>query len=118
MRIIEASKEDLTKKELYLLTMSPEIQKISDVIGQVIDIDAWLKYADSDHKAEESGEEKEQIILSLLSPEGESFATNSPTFIKDFEKMLSLFAGDLKRIEVIAGTSKNGRQFVTCKYAE
>lgn len=117
MRIIEASKTDLTKKELYLLTMSPEIQKISDVTGQVIEIAAWLKYADLDHTSGEE-EPKEQVILSLLSTDGESFATNSPTFIGDFDKMISLFEGDLQKVEVISGTSKNGRQFVTCKYAD
>ena len=93
------------------------VKKISDVTGQVIEIAAWLKYADLDHTSGEE-EPKEQVILSLLSTDGESFATNSPTFIGDFDKMISLFEGDLQKVEVISGTSKNGRQFVTCKYAD
>lgn len=53
-----------------------------------------------------------------MTPEGEVFGTNSATFIDDFEKMAALFGpGGVDAIEVVSGTSKAGREFITCAYA-
>ena len=38
MEILKKSKE-LTTEEMYYLTMSPETQKMSDNIGQIVDIE-------------------------------------------------------------------------------
>ena len=114
MEILKKSKE-LTTEEMYYLTMSPDTQKMSDNIGQVVDIEAWIIYQDINKDGEM------QKILSILTPEGETLATNSSTFMGDFERLMDLFSQNnetVKRVEIISGTSKAGRQFVTVKYAK
>lgn len=41
MEILRASK-DLSTEEKYFLTMSPEIEKMSNIKGQTISIDSWV----------------------------------------------------------------------------
>lgn len=113
MKIIEMSRE-LTAAERYHLTMSPAVQKMKNAKNQTISMSAWAVYIDTDKDG------KEQTVLSILSDNGEIFATNSPTFINDFGRMTDLFhdAGEeVKAITVISGMSKAGREFITCVYA-
>lgn len=113
MQIIKTSKE-LTPQEVYFLTMSPAVQKMKDAVSQEIEISAYCKYQDVNSKGEE------QTILSIVTPENEVFATNSPTFIDDFEKMHELFGGmgeTVHAVKVMEGESKAGRKFITCVYA-
>jgi hypothetical protein len=113
MKIIKTSK-DLTAKDKYFLTMAPSVQKMKDQISQRIEISKWCVYEDTNSKGEE------QTILSIATPENEIFATNSKTFMDDFERMIDVFAEDgieVTAIEVISGTSKAGREFITCVYA-
>lgn len=117
MNIIKKSGE-LTIMEQYQLTMSPKIQRIKDNAGQRFDVAKWCVYEDVDKK---SGSTKE--ILSMMSPEGEVFATNSDTFKNDFENIISLLegagmAGVVFSLEVITGKSKAGRDFYTCAFVE
>lgn len=109
---------ELTIMEQYQLTMSPKIQRIKDCVGQRLEVAKWCVYEDVDKK---SGDTKE--ILSMMSPEGEVFATNSDTFKSDFNDILSLLEsagmeGDVFSLEVITGKSKAGRDFFTCAFVE
>jgi hypothetical protein len=118
MNIVKTS-GTLTAKEMYALTMSPKVQKMKDAISQRIEITAWVIYTDINSDPKNEG--KEQTILAILSPEGDVHATNSKTFMEDFQRMLDMFAGcgeAVTAIEVISGTSKAGREFITCAYAE
>lgn len=114
MKITYQSRE-LTTAELYMLTMSPEIGKMSEVTDQsVIDIDSWVIYKDVDSNG------VEQEILSIRDIYGEVCATNSPTFIREFNRMQELFDMNnekVEKIKVVKGTSKAGRQFITCSYS-
>lgn len=112
MKIIKTYPEQLSNKQKYALTMSPKTQKMKDAKGTVLEIAAWAVYTDTDKEGEE------RQVLSILTPEGETYATNSATFADDFGKMLEVFGPqDLTAIEVISGMSKNGREFITCAYA-
>lgn len=112
MNIIKKIPETLTKKQMYDLTMSPKTQKMRDAVGSVLEIAAACIYEDVDGK---TGEVRE--VLSISTIDGEIFATNSKTFREDFGKMLDLFGDDLTAIEVVSGTSKVGREYITCAYA-
>lgn len=115
MKIVEASK-NLTPKEIYNLTMSPATQKMKSVIGQRIEFSAWALYEDVSKKTGEI-----QEVLSIITPEGEIFATNSPTFKGDFYDMITLFRDmgeEVHAITVTSGTSKAGREFITCTYSD
>jgi hypothetical protein len=114
MKIIKTSAE-LTTKDKYLLTMSPEVKKMKDSISQIVEIKNWCIYEDINSKDEL------QTILSICTPENEILATNSSTFINDFERMNEVFEDDgitVKSIKVTSGTSKAGREFITCVYAD
>ena len=115
MKIINSS-ENLTPKEIYFLTMSPKTRKMKEAIGSRIEIGAWAAYEDVNKKTGES-----QEVLAIMTPEGEIFATNSPTFKEDFFQMQDLFTNmgeTVHSISVISGTSKNGREFIGCAYED
>lgn len=112
MKILNTYPESLTNKQLYQLTMSPKAGKMKDARGGVVEIAAFCEYVDVDK------DDNERTVLSILTPQGEILATNSPTFLDDFHRMVDLFGpAGVTAIEVITGTSKNGREFVTCAYA-
>lgn len=116
MEILKVSRE-MTTEDKYFLTMSPEIEKMSSIKGMVLEIDCWILY--KDQKTDEDGKVEEETILSIRNTLGEVFATNSPTFIKEFERIIELFNDDgqeVKYIKVSSGTSKNGRDYITCVY--
>lgn len=114
MKIVRTSKE-LSAAERYHLTMSPAIQKMKDAKGANLSVSAWCVYEDEDKDG------KNQYILSILTKEGEIFATNSKTFIDDFVKMWDLFAecGEtVNSINVVSGFSKANREYITCVFAD
>lgn len=112
MQILNMSRE-LSAAEVYKLTMSPEIQRMSDNLGAEIDVQAYCLYED--------GEEPDiKTILSIMDVEGKVFATNSFTFQREFMRMNDLFnqmGCDLPVIKVCNGVSKSGRDFITCGMA-
>lgn len=113
MNIIKMYPEKPSKKTAYNLTMSPKMRNMKELKGSTLDVEAWCKYEDVDAKTSEL-----RPILSIMTPEGEVFGTNSATFIDDFEKMVELFGPDgVEAVEIISGTSKAGREFITCAYA-
>lgn len=112
MNIIYKS-ENCTAKDLYDLTMNPEIQKMMSIKGDTINIDVCALYEDANSKGEI------QKIFSVRTDNGEIFATNSPTFTGDFDRMRTMFAEfgeEVHSIAIVGGTSKAGREFITCKY--
>ena len=114
MKIVKSSK-DLSTSETYKMTMDAGIQKMREAVGSRLDIAAYCKYED------ENKDGDTQTILSVMTDDGEVFATNSPTFIREFDRMVDLFKAsgeDLRAIKVITGTSKAGREFITLTLAD
>lgn len=103
-------------KDLYDLTKSPAIKKLTSIKGETREIDCAVIYED----VKQDGEV--QKILSFRCKEaGEIFATNSPTFIRDFEDardMLAEFNEEIHTIRVESGTSRAGRTFISCVYID
>lgn len=115
MTIVNSSK-NLSVKDIYALTMNPKTQKMKDCIDQRLELASWAIFEDVSKK---TGEVQE--ILAIATPEGEVFATNSPTFKDDFINMISLFESmgeNVPAIVVSSGTSKAGREFITCVYSD
>jgi hypothetical protein len=111
MEVIVANK-DLSKEEVYFLTKAQDVMKMTEAVEQTFDLDAWCIYLDKNNA---DGEEVE--LFSMRTTEGETYATNSPTFIKAFREILDIFEPDeVKRLKVMNGVSKNNRTFVTCAY--
>ena len=111
MEILAANK-DLTKEEIYFLTKAQDVQKMTEAVDQVLDLVAWCIYLDK------NADGKEVELFSMLTEDGDKFATNSATFIGAFREILDIFEPqEVKRLKVMNGTSKNNRTFVTCAYA-
>ncbi len=115
MNIIRKYPETLTMKQLYDLTKSPEIKRMSSNQGEEIEIDAFIEYEDVKADGTIS------TIVSIKDKTGETFATNSPTFTSDFDSIVEMCtsAGEqLHTIKVSGGRSKAGRNFITCVYID
>lgn len=108
MTIIKTSKE-LTKKETYKMTLDPAIKKMKDYVGSSIDVYAFCMYTDFNGK-----DNAEVEVLSVMDKDGTVFATNSPTFKKDFMNIAEIMEDDEYSIGIISGTSNAGREFITC----
>lgn len=115
MEIIKKSSDELTMKQMYDLTKSPEIQKVSDNDGVLLQVDAWALYKDTD----KDGNTRE--ILSILDNEIGAVATNSATFIRDFMEITEMCADcgvEAHHVKISSGTSKAGRKFYICVYVD
>ena len=112
MKITEQSKE-LTKQDQYFLTKAQDVMKMTDAVGQTMELESWCIYEDT------NSEGKEVELFALRNTDGETYATNSGTFIAAFRDIPDVFdPGEIKNLKIMSGTSKNGRTFITCAYAE
>ena len=109
MEIIKQYPQDMSNRQAYKMMKSPEVKKMSDADGSVLEVAAWVKYTDVDQK---TGEVKE--ILTLETVDGEMFGTVSNTFQREFNDIVEFFGEDVGAIKVTSGTSKAGRNFITC----
>lgn len=112
MEVIKKFPEDMDPKTAYKLMKSPEVKKMSEAEGSILEIENWIHYKSPDR---ETGEIKEVIAIATL--DGELFATISNTFREEFMDMVNYFGSDLGAIKVIAGTSKAGWKYITCSIA-
>lgn len=108
MTITKTSKE-LNKKEAYKMTLDAGIKKMRDYLGLQIDVQAYCLYTDFNSK-----DNKEVEVLSIMDMDGAVYATNSATFKKDFMNIAKLMDGEDFSIGITSGTSKAGREFITC----
>ena len=112
MELLKTNKE-LSKKEIYFLTKTQDAQKMTEAADQELELTSWAIY--KAHNAD--GEEVE--LFAMRTVEGETFATNSPTFISAFRDILDVFEPEeITKLKVMTGTSKNNRTYITCAYAE
>lgn len=115
MEIIKTSNENLTMKQIYDLTKSPEIQKVSDNDGALIQVDEWALYKDIDRDG------NTHDILSILDNEVGAVATNSATFTRDFMEIVDMcqsFGAKPRHVKITSGRSKAGRTFYSCVYVD
>ena len=112
MEVINKFPETMDNRTAYKLMKSPEVKKMSEAEGSILEIESWIHYNSPDR---ETGEVKE--VIAVATPDGELFATISNTFREEFLDMVNYFGSDLGAIKVIAGTSKAGRKYITCSIA-
>ena len=109
MELIKAFPETLDQRSIYKMMKSPDVQKMSDADGSVLEVAAWILYNDTDSR---TGEIKE--ILTLQTTSGEMFGTVSGVFQREFKDIVKFFGDDVGEIKVFSGKSKAGRNFLTC----
>ena len=105
---ISANPMNYTGKELYRVTKSQSINKVS-IIDHAVTVNGYITFVDDKNGAEVE-------ILSIDTNEG-VFATNSATFKETFYDIVEML-GTPVEIVVGHGTSKNGRDYIYCDIAE
>lgn len=111
MNIIAKSASVQSSFDLYNLTKAPNRHKLVDIKGQTVTLKSWALYEEENNKGEMVK------ILSITTDGGEGYATNSATFIRDFESAVDMFkefGDEFHQIQVVPGTSKNGREYISC----
>lgn len=109
MEIIKTYPEEMDKKTKYRLMKSPNSKKMSDADGKMLSINAWVMYSSEDFSTGEVHD-----VLSIMTNEGEIYATISSTFIKEFKDIITVFGDEIDQIEVISRESRAGRKYITC----
>lgn len=108
MKIIRTSKE-LTKPEIYMLTMSPSIVSVKDIPDNTeIDVCTWCEYTVEDRNGVEID------LISVMDSENKVYTSQSATFKRNFFNLVDIFENEMFTIKKISGTNNAGRQYVTC----
>lgn len=108
MNIIKAS-QDFGKQDLYKLTHNRSVS-LKDAVNAQLTIDAWLYYSDVNQRGTTVD------VLVLMTADGGYYSTISQTFINEFLDIADAFPLPVG-IVVVGGTSKNGRDFISCELA-
>lgn len=118
MQIISTSLQD--PKSKYIYTSSQDNVRMSSIAnGTLIKVTDYILFSQNYLKDDK---QVERLHLSIGYYEGDNFiiaTTNSPTFISEFESILSIYDGDIDQlrrdaIKIIHGKSNKGREFITC----
>lgn len=112
---IKEKSGNLTMAEMYRLTKSPDIAKLSTMKGQEIEIDKFIAYEDVNMQTGDV-----VTIVAISTPQGETFATNSRTFTRDFLDIIDMCREANEAlphtIKVLAKSGKSGREYIQCVY--
>ena len=109
MELVKAFPAELDQRTIYKMMKSPDVKKMSDADGSILDVAAWIAYTDADNR---TGEIRE--ILTIQTKDGEMFGTVSAVFQREFKDITKFFGDDVGMIKVTSGKSKSGRNFITC----
>ena len=109
MELIKSFPAELDQRTIYKMMKSPDVKKMSDADGSILDVAAWITYTDTDSRTGESRE-----ILTVQTIDGEMFGTVSAVFQREFKDITKFFGDDVGMIKVTSGKSKSGRNFITC----
>lgn len=97
------------KKLIYKLTKAPG-ENARNCAGSIEGVKYWALYNDESEKGEV------RTVLSILTETGK-ISTISPTFIREFLDIAEIMGDDPFDIKILEGTSKNGRNYVSCTLA-
>lgn len=115
MNIIAKSASVTSAHDLYALTQAPDREKLTTVKGDTLTLASWVLYTDGNNKGDEV------TLMAMTTVDGKAYCTNSATFCKDFGnavEMYKQFGEEFTKIQVVTGTSKNGREYIACKVVE
>ena len=107
MAIIKISDNNMDKITKYNLIKGNGADGLKNAAGSTLEIAAYVVNELDD----------ENLKMCLATTDGELFVTNSPTCIQDFLDICEAFDDALPPIEFFTGTSKKGREFLSCRPA-
>ncbi len=114
MKII-ASANVTSAAQMYNLTKSPERKKMSETKNTTVEMVRWAVYTGLDKN------DAEIELMSIETPDGTVYCTNSPTFIREFMDAYTMFndmGEHFDKLKVIEAKSKANRPYLTCAVAE
>ena len=111
MEILKSS-SNLSPREMYFLTKAPTIEKMTAHVGETINPVQFMIYNDI------SANGDSHIIASIKTEAGKVYATNSPTFVREFTDLIDMFGDELIKIHILQMQSKAGRNYITCVLAD
>ena len=112
MEIIKKT-ASITAGDMLEMTKGPNVRKMADAKGEVLDILAYILYKD------DKGDGSDPVtVLAIKTVEGAMYATNSRTFIRVFSDILAMYedCGEEipSRFKVGSARSNAGREYLTC----
>lgn len=105
--------ENLTKKDLYRLTRAESTMAKDLDTRQELTPQSWAVYVEAKPDPK-TGDLKEVEILAISTAEMGTISTVSDTFKRDFFDLFEMMAGEPFTFHTVKGTTKAGREFVTC----
>lgn len=112
MKIIAAS-QNLTMADRYNLTRNPETMRMSEHIGEELNIDKYMI------REEERVDTGETVTIVSIIAGGKVYSSNSATFVREFANIVYMAhdsGEELHKIRIASGTSKKGREYITCVF--
>ena len=113
MEILKTNVDLNDKRALYKLTKSSGTMVQDAPDGLSIPVSMWALY--DDPKESRDGTKRPNNVLSFVDPAGVKFSTISATFIREFEDIADIMAGDPFAVIIVHGKTKAGKPFVTCE---
>lgn len=112
LKIIAQYPENMSAKDKYDLLRSPKTQRMQDMKGQRLEVSSYMIREETNDSGEVS------TIVSVKTKDGDLVATNSKTFLREFEAIIQCVDGSEFALDVLDGVSHNGRHYVTCAWAD
>ena len=111
MEIVKKT-DNITAADLFGMTKGPDVRKMTDAKGEILDILSYVIYKD------EKEDQDPVTVLSVKTVDGVMYATNSKTFIRNFADILAMYdeCGEEAptRFKVGFARSNAGREYLTC----
>lgn len=111
MEIIKKT-ANITAADLFAMTKGPEVRKMQDAKGELLDLLAYVLYKDDKNDGEPV------TVLAVKTVEGAMYATNSKTFIRNFSDILAMYeeCGEELPTKYKVGSARSnaGREYLTC----
>ena len=114
MKILQST-ENLTMADRYNLTRNPLTERMSDHVGEEIEVKKYMV------REEERADTEELVRIVSIYDGNTVYSTNSATFVREFEGILLMAkesSAEIHRIKVANGTSKKGREYITCIFID
>lgn len=110
MNIYYKNPENISKKNVYLMTKDPSCKSVKNISdNEEFIVSEILQYTDTNSKGEGVD------IMAMMTDLG-PMACQSQTFREQMRDIIEIFGLPVK-IKKISGTTKAGREYITCTYA-
>lgn len=107
MEIIKQS-QNIDRKQLYVMTTGTGTKRLSDCVGQTLEIDKFVIYN------RENADGSVSHVLSILTKDGDIVGTNSRSFVEGFESAAEVLGDDFTKFVVGQHRSKSGHNYLSC----